>query len=157
MKVLEIGGGENPTYHPNLDIRAANGVDIVHDLEKMPLPIESDSYDMIYSRFALEHISWRQIAVFIKELYRITAPKGKLVIITPNLRAQINILAGVKDINLETWVCMLYGDQNYGENSHKCNFTPELAEKLCTDAGFKNFWWTPLAEWAGDMMWCAEK
>ncbi len=38
---IELGGGGNPRYHPNIDAVAGSGVDIVHDLTKgIPLSDE---------------------------------------------------------------------------------------------------------------------
>lgn len=52
--VIEIGGGDKPTYCKkygngvNVDVRPMETVDVVCDIEK-PLPLPSNEYDMVYS------------------------------------------------------------------------------------------------------------
>lgn len=159
MKVLEVGGGEKPAYcrrynpdYTNMDIRPITGwVDIVADLDK-PFPLPDNDFDLIYSRYCVEHVNWRVLPQFINELYRVLKPGGSIQVIVPNLRAQCEILASKKDWTLETDVCMIFGDLNYGENSHKSSCSPELYQKLFTEAGFRSFAWNPLPYWRGDMI-----
>ena len=74
-KVIELGGGANPQVHPNVDCRPcfdAQGnptVDFQADFNK-PLPIGSDEFDGVFSQFSLEHISWRNVPQFLKEVFR---------------------------------------------------------------------------------------
>ena len=49
-KVLEIGGGENPRFRPNVDIRAGNNVDFVADLSQ-GIPTESEAFTPTLSLF----------------------------------------------------------------------------------------------------------
>jgi ubiquinone/menaquinone biosynthesis C-methylase UbiE len=158
MNVLEVGGGELPSYSKkfgngiNIDIRPHELVDIVHDLEKFPYPFEDNTFDLVYSRYAQEHINWRVLRDFLKEEYRILKPGGRVTAICPNLRAQCEIICRTKELDLEQWVCMIFGDNNYDDNSHKSSLSPELAEKLYLEAGFKDFTWYPLPQWSGDMV-----
>lgn len=141
QKILEIGGGEKPQFHPNLDIRNIPGVDIVTDLNK-PFPIQNLEFDGIYSSYIIEHISWRNIKHFISEIYRILKTNGTAFIITANLKEQAKVIANKDDIE-ENDICMLFGDQNYDNNNwmnnaHYCGFTPESAIKLFREAGFNS-------------------
>jgi hypothetical protein len=47
---------------------------------------------------------------------------------------------------------MLFGDQNYGENSHKCGFSPEYAVKLFKEVGFATVNVAPLPQCRTDMV-----
>ena len=40
----------------NLDVAAIEGVDIVHDLSVLPLPLESDTFSEVMCQDILEHL-----------------------------------------------------------------------------------------------------
>ena len=136
-KILEIGGGGNPLFHPNMDIQPVETVDIIHDLEKFPYPVEKNSFDGVYSAYCIEHISWRNIQRFISELYRLLRPGGKTVLLTANLLEQCRKIMhyGVNEATVE----MLFGSQEFEPSylgCHKCGFSPAYAETLFRQAGF---------------------
>ena len=137
-KIIEFGGGQSSQFHPNVDIRPGLGVDIVADLEK-PLPIEDMTYDAAWSQYCIEHISWRKVKDFLKEVARILKPQGKFVVITANLKEQARVIANKewgdpKDEFYESR--LVFGDLDYPENGHKCGLSPELATKWFQEAGF---------------------
>lgn len=133
---IELGGGNRPIVRPNLDIQACPTVDIVADFHK-PLPLESEKYDLVYSSYAIEHISWRNIKQFIGELYRITAKNGIVIVVTANLLEQCKTVAekGVDGGSVE----LIFGSQEFEAHGgvHKAGFSPEYATKLFKEAGFK--------------------
>lgn len=153
-KIIELGGGKSPLYHPNVDLYWAPQVDIVADLN-YPLPISSEIYDGIYCQYALEHLSWRKVKGFIKECHRILKPGGKSIFITANLLEQAKKLVETESWNDEL-ICMLFGDQNYPHfwdaNSHHCGFSPDYAKKLFREAGFYSVEVEPLPGCSTDMV-----
>ena len=136
MKAVELGGGNNPVYRPNCDVRSLPNVDMVVDFEK-PIPLPSDEYDFVYSSYVIEHVSWRNLPQFVKEIYRILKVGGIAQIITANLLEQAKVL-----VNKEKWslndLCMVFGDLDYPENSHKSSMSPEMATRLFNEAGFRS-------------------
>lgn len=158
-KVLELGCGDNPLRHDalwhTLDCRWLPQVDMVCSLEK-EIPIASESYDGIYGRFYLEHLSWRIIPFHIRELHRILRPGGKAILITANLLEQARKLVEAKEWNSDL-VCAVFGDQNYSDNTHRCGFSPEYAIKLFKEAGFYEVKVEPLPECGTDMVLVAHK
>lgn len=134
-KVVELGGGDRPQFRPNVDIRKCDGVDLVADLNQ-PLPTPGDQFDGVFSMYAIEHVSWRNVRTLIAEAFRLLKPGGRAVFIAPNLREQARVLAE-KEVWEDTDVCMLFGDQNYGENAHACGFSPESATRMFREAGFE--------------------
>jgi ubiquinone/menaquinone biosynthesis C-methylase UbiE len=155
MEIIELGGGETPYIRPNVDVRPGPSVDIVADLNK-PLPLESDKYDIVFCRYAIEHISWRNVKGFITEVFRICKPGGKATVITANLLEQCKMIAKSEAWS-ENFSCMIFGDLNYDENSHKCGFSPEYAKLLFTDAGFSTVVVTPVPGCKTDMVITAYK
>jgi len=133
--VIELGGGANPAIHPNVDIIAGPNVDIVADFNKK-LPLEDESYDGIFSRYAIEHISWHNVECFIQEIYRILKPGGKAIIITANTYEQCKKIVD-EGINKDT-VELLFGSQEFPDHggTHKMGFSPEYAEELFKNADF---------------------
>lgn len=133
-RVLEVGGGDKPYFRPNLDCRQLPTVDIVADLNEA-WPVESEAYEGIFGNFILEHISWRTVRQFISETYRVLRPGGIAVIITSNLLEQARLLVDTQEWNDEL-ICMIFGDNDYPENTHRCGLSPQYAVKLFREAGF---------------------
>jgi predicted SAM-dependent methyltransferase len=125
-------------------------VDIVADLNG-PLPMPDDSYDRVYSSFAIEHISWRTVPQFIKEVHRILKPGGTCTFITANLLEQcrLAVRTGNWDENVPG---MIFGGQDYPENTHRCGFSPDLAIRLFREAGFSGVAVRPLPQCKTDMI-----
>ena len=149
-RIIEIGGGRNPFFRPNLDVRAEPEVDIVADINEN-LPLESNGWDGVFCRYALEHISWRKIRDFIKEIYRILAPGKTAYFVTANLLEQARVLTEVDDFD-DKWVCMVFGDNDYPENTHRCGFSPEFAGRLFQEQGFEKVIVMKHPDWRGDIM-----
>jgi hypothetical protein len=82
--LLNLGCGEKPMPRfVNIDKRNINGVDIVHDLEVFPWPIEDNSCLTVVASHIYEHIKpWLAIE-FMDEIWRITKPNGQLAIAVP--------------------------------------------------------------------------
>lgn len=140
MIVCEMGGGNYPVYSKklgtglNLDVRAGENVDLIVNFED-PLPLPNNEYDMVYSHFVLEHISWRKIPQFLSEIHRVLKVGGKALIVTANLLEQAKVLVNKNQWDLND-LCMVFGDQDYPENIHKSSMSPELAVHLFQKAGF---------------------
>ena len=133
-KVLEVGGGDRPNFRPNLDIRPSPTVDIVADLNQ-PWPVGNEIYDGVFGMYIIEHISWRKVRQFIAETHRVLKPSGVAVMITANLFEQAKKLVETPEWD-DNLVCMIFGDNDYSENTHRCGFSPAYAIKLFREAGF---------------------
>ena len=82
--VLNIGCGTSVYKHPNvvnLDTVAGDGINIVWDLSKTPIPAPDETFDHIIANHVIEHIpNWFEC---FKELARMLKPDGILEIWTP--------------------------------------------------------------------------
>lgn len=79
---LDVACGQNkPEGFIGIDIAKCKGVDIVHDLEKYPWPIKSDSVDEIHCSHYIEHT--KDLLRWFDELYRIMKVGAKATIIAP--------------------------------------------------------------------------
>jgi len=82
MKKLNIGcGSDIKEGWINLDYCKAEGIDVVHDLEKK-LPFKDNEFDLIYASHILEHI--KNYEQLIGELRRILKEGGILEIKVPH-------------------------------------------------------------------------
>lgn len=83
MKILDVGCGINK--YPGaigLDNNPRTAADIIHDLGQPPYPFPENEFDLVISRHVVEHVP--DVMAFMKELYRITKPGGRIKIITPH-------------------------------------------------------------------------
>jgi len=83
---LDIGCGEGK--QPNfvgMDSQKLPGVDIIHDIEKIPWPLPDESVLTAVAHHVLEHIDPAQ-GKFLKvmdEIWRVMKPNGQFAFVTP--------------------------------------------------------------------------
>jgi predicted SAM-dependent methyltransferase len=149
-KIIELGGGTVPMFRPNLDVRAAENVDIVADFNEV-LPIEDGEYDGVFSKFCIEHISWRKVKLFLEEVYRILSDNGKAVFITANTERQMEWVLEHDEWDKDC-SCIIFGDQDYADNTHRNSLNPKHAIKLCREVGFDHVIVIPWGDLGTDML-----
>jgi len=71
----------------NLDIKERDGVDVVHDLNKVPLPFENEEFDYVLCQDILEHVN---VIPLINEIHRILKKGGILKIRVPHFTSTLN-------------------------------------------------------------------
>jgi SAM-dependent methyltransferase len=83
---LNLGCGTDirPGY-VNLDSAALPGVDVVHDVEQLPLPFGDESFDEILCLSIIEHLDYVPV---LRDLHRILRPGGSLHITGPHFTAR---------------------------------------------------------------------
>jgi len=148
--VIELGGGNRPFFRPNLDIRKEENVDIVADFNE-PLPINDNQYNGVFSHYCIEHISWRKVKGFLNEVYRILKPSSKAVFVTANTEIQMKWVLDHDEWN-DNCSCIIFGDQDYSDNTHKNSLNPKYAIKLLSETGFENIIILPHGELGTDMI-----
>lgn len=131
---IHLGCGER--YLPgfiHVDVRKFDHIDHVSAVDKLPMFADS-SVDLIYHCALLEHVGrWETVRV-LKEWNRILKPGGILKSSVPNFEAIVEAYHKFKDIKL--LLGMLYGRQNYGENTHYTMFDRKYYAELLNEAGF---------------------
>jgi predicted SAM-dependent methyltransferase len=82
--MLDLGCGENKQENfTGIDKRDLPGVDIVHDLEVFPWPLEDESCMTVVGAHIFEHIKpWLTID-FMNECHRILVENGQLMLAVP--------------------------------------------------------------------------
>lgn len=71
----------------NLDFIKGDGVDIVHNLNSLPLPFEDQKFDFVLCQDILEHVDF---VLLINDLYRILKKEGILKIRVPHFTSKVN-------------------------------------------------------------------
>ena len=90
MNKLNLGcGSDIKKGWINLDSLELAGVNVVHNLEKTPLPFEDNFFDEILCQDVLEHLEYVPL---MKELYRILKPNGQLNIRVPHFTSKNNFI-----------------------------------------------------------------
>lgn len=69
----------------NLDSVALPGVDVVHDLNELPIPLPSEHFEEIVCRDILEHVD---LVPVVADLHRLLAPGGTLHIQSPHFTSR---------------------------------------------------------------------
>lgn len=85
------------------------------DLEKDPLPYESDTFDYIYSKSVIEHFYYPENLV--KEIYRVLKPGGCVITMTPDWQAVYKIF--------------------FEDYTHRTPFTMRSLKEIFSIHGFK--------------------
>jgi predicted SAM-dependent methyltransferase len=67
----------------NLDKSKACKVDINHDIEVFPYPIETNSIDKVLASHVIEHVNPENFIEVFRELHRICKPNGLIEIYCP--------------------------------------------------------------------------
>ena len=85
MRVLDIGCGKNKQPGAvGMDKVALPGVDVVHDLERIPWPFPDHAFDVVHASHVLEHL--RDLLPVMDEIHRVLKPAGTLVVRVPYYR-----------------------------------------------------------------------
>ena len=84
MKILDLGcGNAKEEGAVGIDYRSCPSVDIVHDLNVYPWPLENDSFDLVICKHVIEHLS--NVIKAMEEIHRILKKGGVVKIYTPHI------------------------------------------------------------------------
>ena len=83
---LNLGCGRDirPGY-VNLDSADLPGVDVVHDLSRLPLPFEDGRFDHVLCNDVLEHLDYPPV---LGEIHRVLRPGGRVEVRSPHFTAR---------------------------------------------------------------------
>lgn len=158
-RILELGGGDNPNSLSDVcvDIRPGPKTHFQVDFNEFPWPIADNDFEGIFSQYCLEHVSFHNVPGFLAECFRIIKPGGRAAFVVPNTAKQLEWIAANQNgwDNKELFEAaseLLYGSQDYPENSHRAFLSPQIAVKLFADAGFRDVRVQPYGERDTDMV-----
>lgn len=93
------------------------------------LPFKKNSFDLLTSISLVEHLTQKEIKMFLSEAYRIVRPNGYIFLVTPNFNSPMRFLFGKK------WF-------GYSDPTHITFLTPRSLGKFLQLHGFfdRKFW-----------------
>lgn len=139
---LDIGAG-NPAEGENQagngyvlqDVEPHEGIQIVCDIRDLDKHIEDNYVGIIRASHVLEHFHSKELTSHILPmLYKILMPGGFLEIIVPNFYWHCTLVMAQHD---EKAVYYAYGGGLDKYDHHLTGWTPTLATKWLTEAGFE--------------------
>ncbi|MCZ7649388.1 MAG: class I SAM-dependent methyltransferase [Planctomycetota bacterium] len=81
--ILDIGCGESKTPGAvGIDILPGPSVDIVHDLNSLPWPLEENRFERIVASHVLEHLN--DLVGVMNEIHRVAKPGARIELLTPH-------------------------------------------------------------------------
>ncbi len=106
----------------NLDIAQMPGVDVVHNIEDLPLPFPDNSFDEILCQFILEHVNWVPV---LKDINRILKPGGKVKILVPHFTSKQNFTdpQHIRLFSIETFDFFIPSTKTFQTHPHYFDFT----------------------------------
>ena len=123
LKRLNLGcGTDRKEGWVNLDSADIPGVDVVHDIEKLPLPFPDNSFDEILCQDILEHVEYIPV---LKDLHRILAPGGALHIRVPHFTAKNNFIDPThkKLFSVNTFDYFIQNSRSFERRSYYFDFS----------------------------------
>lgn len=82
--LLDIGCGGNKQHgFTGMDVRDLDGVDIVHDFEEFPWPIEDKDVIQALASHVIEHVKPWKFIPFMDEVWRVLKPDAHFLISMP--------------------------------------------------------------------------
>ena len=134
---------KDPAY---INVRIPKDCKFVH-ASMTKIPFKDNSVDYVEANDSIEHLSWNEVDVALKEMYRVLKPGCKLGILTTNFDelAKLwtttitgNLLNTQKSIDRYLWLSQaIYGNQSHGGEYHRVPFNPYSMAYRLQNAGFK--------------------
>lgn len=148
-KKLNLGSGKDikPGW-VNLDIFALPGVDVVHNIEQLPLPFQDGEFDEILCTDVLEHVEYVPI---LRDLHRIMAVGAKLRIRVPHFTSKFNFIDPTHRKMFSIGTFDFFVKNSFDNNNRgyyfDFNFSVCSEAKIRMEGGSIIFFLHPLVEW----------
>jgi len=135
----------------NLDSINIPGVDVVHNIEKFPLPFVDKEFDEILAQDVLEHVDYIPV---LKDLHRILKKGGVLRIRTPHFTSKNNFIDPThrRLFSVSTWDFFVKSPtlNKHLEKERAYYFDFNFEKKICTCITFEKssrlFFYNRIAE-----------
>ena len=131
---LHLGCGER--YLPgfvHVDVRPLPRLDHVSAIDDLPM-FADGTVDEIYNCHVLEHFGRHEFRQALREWFRLLKPGGVLRTAVPDLESCFDVYRQTGDLKLIHG--LLYGRQDYPENTHHIGFDFRFLQACLSEAGF---------------------
>ncbi len=147
---LSVGaGGRKKPGYVTVDIQPGNDV----QAPMWDLPYQDGEIEAIYSRHAIEHVTFVEAQRTLREWHRVLQPGGTIEIICPNRDYHVWQLSQPGQSpagSVSNWthaMASLYGWQKHEHDFHKWAWTPEELIVACREAGFRDLAHSDAVKW----------
>lgn len=149
IKKLNLGSGKDiKSGWINLDIFALPGVDVVHNIEQLPLPFKDREFDEIVCIDILEHVEYVPI---LRDLHRIMGVGAKLHIRVPHFTSKFNFIDPTHRKMFSIGTFDFFVKNSFDNNNRgyyfDFNFSACSEAKIRMERGSVIFFLHPLVEW----------
>lgn len=142
MKILDLGCGNSKEEGAlGIDYCSSPGVDIVHDLDVYPWPLENDSFDLVVCKHIIEHLD--NVIKAMEEIHRILKKGGTAKIYTPHIS---NIMSFKDPTHKWHFTCGSFDYFIRGLQENEVPYTGISFELVKKQLVFTNNLLTPLAK-----------
>jgi GT2 family glycosyltransferase len=148
---IEIGAGQSRQWPEavQVDLRPAPGIDVVADATC--LPFVSKVARGVYCSHLLEHLSYADGLLFLRESYRIMKKGSRLEISCPDLSALCRIYVLTQDLehrigDVDRLASTFYGNQDHLADFHRSGYDYDLLSHLLAKTEFSRITRLPSAE-----------
>lgn len=131
----------------NLDSANIPGVDVVHNIQLLPLPFGNNAFDEVLCNDILEHIDYPPV---LKDIHRILAPGGVVHIRVPHFTSKNNAIdpQHIRQFSIETFDFFCKETKIYRERSYYFDFAfAAFAQKPKITFDTKNLKRNRLVSW----------
>jgi len=149
VRSLEIGPGIHPVDTKWDTVDMVGSPTFLHDVRILPLPIQTNTYDLVYMSHILEHVPWFQTLDFLEEVKRILKHGGTVEIWVPDFEKIVQAYLKQKpgdtwfkfnpNRDFMTWIngrLFTYGPGE--ENWHRAVFDESSLRQHLKDGGFRH-------------------
>lgn len=135
MIKVNLGCGEFPLDgFINVDILPLKEVDLISDFN-YPLPFKTNSIDLIYAGHVIEHLQIDKALEFLKEIYRVLKPGGKVFIVVPDFE---KVYKSVNFIEANKLLFVAEGTKVYMDKGrHNSFWTERDLHRVVAEIGFR--------------------
>jgi len=131
----------------NLDIAPGSGIDVVHDIEKLPLPFKNGEFEEVLCEDILEHVEYIPV---LRDIHRILKNGGSAMIRVPHFTSKTNFIDPThkKRFSIETFDFFVSGTKRYRKRPYYFDFAFEHCREVKIDFeyGSPEFFLNPTVE-----------
>lgn len=135
---LNLGcGNDIREGYVNLDRASLPGVDVVHDLNKLPLPFKDDQFDYVLCKDIIEHLEYIPV---LAEIHRIMKPGGILDIRVLHFTSRMNFTDPTHRKQFSVATFQFFTDKNTVAPDRRYYFPFHFSEVIETKIVFEKRW-----------------